>query len=662
MAAGRYGRWAGALGSVALSACLAGGAVTAQGEQIALGELYRDGVTFEKFLEASERRADAWHAHYDHGTADPAVVARARALQLGEVRLLVVAEDWCSDSVNTLPYLARLTEQVDSVDIRIIDSRVGAALMEQHPTADGRAATPTVVLLDGSNREIGAWIERPAPLQDWYQANQDTLTPRQLGRQKQDWYDQDQGEQTLLEIVALLERVAAGDPDIEFIARTSGTDQLLQAISPVPDTRTIWVSGHGGTWGRSMDGGTTWNTAVMMDAEQLQFRDVHGVDEETAYLLSAGSGDLSRIYKTGDGGTTWTLQFINRQPQGFFDCFDFWDPDHGVAFSDSVDGNFVILRTENGGDQWDHVAADNMPPALPGEGSFAASGTCVVTGDDGLAWIGTGAAETARVLFTRDWGTTWSAIAAPVPGGEAAGLTSLSFRDGQYGVAMGGDIADPDSHSTNVALTSDGGTTWQLGGGSSFSGAIYGGAWVPGSDALIAVGPKGIDYSVDGGHQWRPLHRAAHWAVGFASASTGWAVGPAGRITEIRLPTAPTAVAAPPQRPQPEPVTPITAEALLQRIDTDAAMLVLDVRTPEEFAAGHVPGAINIPHTEIETGLARVRRAGDIDVVVYCRSGRRAGIAETVLQANGLRRLLHLQGDMLGWIAKELPVETGPES
>jgi len=85
-------------------------------------------------------------------------------------------------------------------------------------------------------------------------------------------------------------------------------------------------------------------------------------------------------------------------------------------------------------------------------------------------------------------------------------------------------------------------------------------------------------------------------------------------------------------------------------------LFVLDVRSPEEFAAGHVPGAVNVPYDQIASRLVDVPK--DKDVVLYCRSGRRAGIAAEVLQANGYTRLSHLEGDMNAWVEKGRPVET----
>jgi hydroxyacylglutathione hydrolase len=88
----------------------------------------------------------------------------------------------------------------------------------------------------------------------------------------------------------------------------------------------------------------------------------------------------------------------------------------------------------------------------------------------------------------------------------------------------------------------------------------------------------------------------------------------------------------------------------------DASLYVLDVRAPEEYAAGHVPGAVNIPHDQVVERLAEVPK--DKDVVLYCRSGRRSALAGEVLAGKGYTRLQLMQGDMPGWVAKGWPVET----
>jgi len=104
------------------------------------------------------------------------------------------------------------------------------------------------------------------------------------------------------------------------------------------------------------------------------------------------------------------------------------------------------------------------------------------------------------------------------------------------------------------------------------------------------------------------------------------------------------------------PLPVVTPDAFLASLKADAqALFVLDVRTPDEYAAGYVPGAVNIPHDQLASRLAEVPK--DREVVVYCRSGRRSEIAGQVLAEHGYTKLEHLQGDMIGWQEAKRPVE-----
>lgn len=318
--------------------------------------------------------------------------------------------------------------------------------------------------------------------------------------------------------------------------QASGTSALLQAVSVV-DSHVVWVSGHAGTYARTRDGGETWEARRVPGADTLQFRDVHATGPDTAWLMSAGNGELSRIYRTTDGGASWTLQHLDRDPDVFFDCMAFWDARRGVVFSDAVRGEHVILRTTDAGATWTRVPADRMPRALPGEGSFAASGTCVATHAPSHAWVGTGNAATARALRTSDGGASWTSFTLPVVAGTGAGIASTIFRDTLHGVVLGGDIGNPAARGDYVALTRDGGRSWTLGGRPTFAGAVYGAAYVPGVAAptIIAVGPAGADVSRDEGRSWTRLDTRAYWSVGFASPRDGWLVGPGGRIVKVSL-------------------------------------------------------------------------------------------------------------------------------
>lgn len=101
----------------------------------------------------------------------------------------------------------------------------------------------------------------------------------------------------------------------------------------------------------------------------------------------------------------------------------------------------------------------------------------------------------------------------------------------------------------------------------------------------------------------------------------------------------------------------ISGEALLERMKGGDAPVVIDVRSQGEYRGGHVPGAINVPYTEISTHLDELQAYRDRDIVLYCKSGRRAAIAKKSLSDAGFTRLLHLSGDMDGWRRDGLPVE-----
>lgn len=173
--------------------------------------LYQAGQTFEEFMGAAVRRKALWDGNYTRSRElDQELVGRARAVG-GTWRFLVIAVDSCSDSVNTIPYLARLVEMVDGFDMRVVNSRVGRDIMEDHRTPDGRPSTPTVLLLDDHWEERGCFIERPPMLRDWILENPEQLNDTDLYERKMDWYERDAGQQTLEEIIAILESAARGD-------------------------------------------------------------------------------------------------------------------------------------------------------------------------------------------------------------------------------------------------------------------------------------------------------------------------------------------------------------------------------------------------------------------------------------------------------------------
>ena len=340
----------------------------------------------------------------------------------------------------------------------------------------------------------------------------------------------------LVPAVAAMAVAAAVGAVATWQLQTSGTSERLRAVSAVSE-KVAWASGNRGAVLRTDDGGDGWTLLPVPGAESLDFRDIEATSDRTAYVLSIGSGDKSRIYKTTDAGKTWVLQFTNPDPKAFYDAIAFWDERNGIAVGDPVDGRFTILRTADAGKTWTPPPEAGRPRALPGDGMFAASGTCLVVQGAANAWIGTGGAAQARVLRTTDRGATWAEASTPIVAGtSSAGIFSIAFSDALHGIIVGGDYRKEREPSANVALTSDGGRTWAAAGGVTLRSFRSGVVFVPGSRGreIIAVGPAGTDRSLDGGRAWSPLGDVGFHAVSVdKSGRSVWAVGEQGRVGRL---------------------------------------------------------------------------------------------------------------------------------
>ncbi len=168
--------------------------------------LYREGVSFATFLERVRTRPDEWRKRYNDAAVTPDLVTRLRALPDRRL-VLVVAEDWCTDSMNSIPYVARLADGApERIALRIIDSTRGRPIMDAHLTPDARAATPTIVVLREDGAPVGSWVERPSTAQAWFLEQRKSVTRGTLRTQLRQWYADDGGRTTVAEIAALLER------------------------------------------------------------------------------------------------------------------------------------------------------------------------------------------------------------------------------------------------------------------------------------------------------------------------------------------------------------------------------------------------------------------------------------------------------------------------
>jgi len=327
-------------------------------------------------------------------------------------------------------------------------------------------------------------------------------------------------------------------PNTPIVKKThliSPTKSLLQAISIV-DENTAWVSGHRATFLRTVNGGSDWSAFSYEPIDSLQFRDIHAFNSEEIILMSAGPGNLSRIFRFSlQAGFEET--YVMPYEQGFLNTIEFWDDEQGLAFGDSFNGELFVLKTADGGRSWIRIDARQLPPAGEGEGGFAASGTCIASRPGGKAWIGTGAGGNSRIIFTSDYGDSWESYEAPLIKGPSAGITSIRMSDDQTGLIVGGDLAITDQYTDNIALTNDGGQTWQVTASPVTKGAFYGSDLMSWENAsiLIATGPNGMDYSTDLGRTYINLDTGNYWAVDLHPSGFGLAAGTDGKILKLTV-------------------------------------------------------------------------------------------------------------------------------
>ena len=320
----------------------------------------------------------------------------------------------------------------------------------------------------------------------------------------------------------------------QWVVQDSGCTASLRGLAVVsPDV--AWASGANGTVCRTTDGGVTWQTTVVPGAEELDLRSIAAFDAERALFFTAGTP--ARLYRTDDGGASFRLVYECELEGAFFDALRFRDQHRGIAFSDPVDGAFLILTSQDGGASWSRLPRAVLPAPLEGEAGFAASnsGVCVM---GATTWIGTGGGARPRVFASSDHGGTWRVADVPLRGGTASrGVFSLDFWDERNGVAVGGDYTAPDAVGGTAAYTRDGGATW------SASRSLPGGyrsavAVVPGHDGRVAfaIGPNGCDVTTDGGRTWSQVGNLGFHTIGFTpDGSAGWASGSEGRIARIEL-------------------------------------------------------------------------------------------------------------------------------
>ncbi len=320
-------------------------------------------------------------------------------------------------------------------------------------------------------------------------------------------------------VIMLLACACAVQAATALHQQDSGVDVRLRGISAV-DANIAWASGQKGTVLRTVDGGAHWQAMHVEGAQTLDFRDIEGFSDEVAVVLSIGEGEASRVYRTGDGGQSWTLTLQNKDPRGFYDCMAF-EGERGWILGDPVDGRYQLFATDNGGRDWRQLA--NGPPADADEAAFAASGTCIARLHG--AWAVASGGARARVHILRDGQHEWHAVdtgmARRKP--EAGVFSVVPLARGWF--AVGGDYRG-EALPGNAAI----GTRKTVTRLTLPRGYRSGAACVANKLPCIAVGPSGTD--LWDGRRWYALGDIGFDAIDLHG-NIGWLSGDAGRIARI---------------------------------------------------------------------------------------------------------------------------------
>jgi photosystem II stability/assembly factor-like uncharacterized protein len=302
----------------------------------------------------------------------------------------------------------------------------------------------------------------------------------------------------------------------------------------VVDAKIIWASGTEGTVIRTVDTGKTWAVMTVPGAEKLDFRGIKAFDPNTVVIISSGPAEKgeAKIFRTSDGGKSWKHVFEEKRAGIFFDAIAFWDKRNGIVLSDPVDGKFALFITGDGGLTWKQLPAANLPAALPKEGAFAASNSCLVVEGTNNVWFATGGASVARVFHSNDRGKTWQIAETPMhPMNASSGIFSLAFPDAKNGIAAGGDYQKPEgSDVPNIMRTHDGGKTWEAAEPTNPGGVYFSSVAVRGKET-IAGGIKGIWMHST---EWKNESSENVNTVVFGSEAT-WAVGPKGLVLRTNI-------------------------------------------------------------------------------------------------------------------------------
>jgi hypothetical protein len=313
--------------------------------------------------------------------------------------------------------------------------------------------------------------------------------------------------------------------------QTSPTTQRLRAMRPV-SAQVVWACGNAGAVVRTVDGGATWQLKTAPDAT-FNMYGLDAIDSSTAWVMgtaaSVGVTGDSRIWKTTNGGATWTEQL--KIADSWADGVRFLDANNGVAIGDpaaATKSKMTIFTTSNGGTTWTLIpGAGNPSVDSVADEVGITNGLDIAAGSFWFITYGNTNAIDPRVFKSTDKGLTWTAS----PKIKIDNSYGFSMKDGTTGITC-------NINSGSIAKTSN---AWATADSMLVFAGVYGLRaidWIPGTNSIVIVGgPSSTGFSglsKDGGKTWTPQTLpsgiARLYTVQFANTSTGWASDNVGKI------------------------------------------------------------------------------------------------------------------------------------
>jgi len=318
----------------------------------------------------------------------------------------------------------------------------------------------------------------------------------------------------------------------------TGTKASLRGLAAV-NREVVWACGSKSTLVQTVDGGKSWKQHSIPNLPEIEIRSIHAWDADQAIVATAGQPAL--ILKTVDRGVTWKTTYENKSPEAFIDGMKFSNDRTGIAFSDPIDGVLLILKTEDAGDSWKAIDPSVIPKIETGEAGFAASNSSLHVFGKELAWIGLGggSAGPSRIFRTQNGGAKWTSHTVPsIARSKSSGNFSVAFENDKKGVAVGGDYERSTVDTQNIALTNDGGLSWQPNTGKRPRGFRSCVVAIPANKAQglpscwLTCGPNGCELSLSG-EDWQTLSNVGFHVASVASDGSIVACGSEGRIARL---------------------------------------------------------------------------------------------------------------------------------